>query len=220
MSEASKYLIGSHDFRNFAKMDVGNGVVQFVRNVLDFRIEPLNGEKCEISEYTIYVATIKGNAFLWHQIRYIMGLLFLIGSNNEDPDIVMKLLNVQENPRKPEYNMASEVPLNLFISEYENLQWHMNEENIRTVIENFQKMWTFENIKAIMLKDMLDNLSSQLDDLQSIKCPSDYLVEGVKSKKYTPIMKRQKCESLEDKIKHYSKRKRIEVVSSTDKANE
>lgn len=42
MREASNYLIGSHDFRNFAKMDVGNGVVQFVRNMFDVKIEPLD----------------------------------------------------------------------------------------------------------------------------------------------------------------------------------
>lgn len=40
MIEASTHLIGSHDFRNFAKMDVGNGVVQFIRKIFDFTITP------------------------------------------------------------------------------------------------------------------------------------------------------------------------------------
>lgn len=34
MQLASKYLVGTHDFRNFCKMDVGNGVIQFTRNIL------------------------------------------------------------------------------------------------------------------------------------------------------------------------------------------
>lgn len=42
MLEACKLLLGSHDFRNFARMDVGNGVVQFVRNILDFDIKPVD----------------------------------------------------------------------------------------------------------------------------------------------------------------------------------
>lgn len=42
MDEACKLLLGSHDFRNFARMDVGNGVVQFVRNILDFEIKPVD----------------------------------------------------------------------------------------------------------------------------------------------------------------------------------
>lgn len=33
MQFASKYLLGTHDFRNFCKMDVGNGVVKFIRNI-------------------------------------------------------------------------------------------------------------------------------------------------------------------------------------------
>lgn len=39
MRASAKYIIGTHDFRNFCKMDVGNGVVQFVRNIIDIDIE-------------------------------------------------------------------------------------------------------------------------------------------------------------------------------------
>lgn len=51
------------------------------------------------SEYSMYVAIIKGNAFLWHQIRFIMGVLFLIGSGKEAPSLVTELLDVDKNPR-------------------------------------------------------------------------------------------------------------------------
>lgn len=33
MQEATQYLLGKHDFRNLCKMDVGNGVVSFERQV-------------------------------------------------------------------------------------------------------------------------------------------------------------------------------------------
>lgn len=33
MREAATKLVGEHDFRNLCKMDVGNGVVNFIRNV-------------------------------------------------------------------------------------------------------------------------------------------------------------------------------------------
>lgn len=215
MKEASRYLIGSHDFRNFVKMDVGNGVVQFVRHLLDFRIEPLKGHT-EENEYSIYVAVIKANAFLWHQIRYIMGILFLIGSGKETPNVVKELLDVKKNPRKPEYQMANEVPLNLFACQYEAVDWQISQESLQSVVERLQEMRTFQSIKTVMLKDITENLSGHLANPQTIKCPSEYLVGGVKAKNYIPLMKRQKCESLEDKIEHYSKRKRIEVVSPCD----
>lgn len=39
MKEASEKLLGIHDFRNFCKMDVGNGVVEFTRNIMNIKIE-------------------------------------------------------------------------------------------------------------------------------------------------------------------------------------
>lgn len=42
MKLASEKLLGTHDFRNFCKMDVGNGVVEFIRNVMYVDIKPVN----------------------------------------------------------------------------------------------------------------------------------------------------------------------------------
>ncbi|XP_030765071.1 tRNA pseudouridine(38/39) synthase isoform X2 [Sitophilus oryzae] len=217
MRQASKCLIGSHDFRNFCKMDVGNGVVQFVRNILDFRIELLDNESSKINEYTIYVANIQGNAFLWHQIRYIMGILFLIGSKKENPDIINKLLDVKENPRKPDYHMANEVPLNLFRCGYENINWQYSKDNLKSVLETLRRIWVFKSIKVAMIEDIISNLMKQVDGSCELRCLSENLLNGVKTKKYVPVMKRQKCESLEDKIEHFSKRNRIELVSNENK---
>lgn len=33
MKTGANFLVGTHDFRNFCKMDVGNGVVEFVRRI-------------------------------------------------------------------------------------------------------------------------------------------------------------------------------------------
>lgn len=40
MRTALQYLIGTHDFRNFCKMDVANGVVTFIRNIMLAEINP------------------------------------------------------------------------------------------------------------------------------------------------------------------------------------
>lgn len=53
MLEACKLLLGSHDFRNFARMDVGNGVVQFVRNILNFEIKPFDLNCVDDGNYCI-----------------------------------------------------------------------------------------------------------------------------------------------------------------------
>lgn len=45
MKEGASYLIGAHDYRNFCKMDVGNGVVNFIRNIFDVEINEINHEQ-------------------------------------------------------------------------------------------------------------------------------------------------------------------------------
>lgn len=51
------------------------------------------------TEYATCVLTIRGNAFLWHQIRYIVSILMLIGQNKEEPGLILNLLDVTQNPR-------------------------------------------------------------------------------------------------------------------------
>lgn len=47
----------------------------------------------------MFVATIKSKSFLWHQIRCLMAVLFLVGEQREEPEVVKDLLNVDKNPR-------------------------------------------------------------------------------------------------------------------------
>lgn len=47
----------------------------------------------------MYNVTIKAKAFLWHQIRCIMTILFLIGQNKEKPEIITELLDITSNPK-------------------------------------------------------------------------------------------------------------------------
>lgn len=114
MQTAANYLVGTHDYRNFCKMDVANGVVEFIRKISDIEITPLNlvedktnGCYSKIAlqrviilvvAYTMYVAVITGSGFLWHQIRCIIGVLFLIGQEKEQPEVVKELLDVKTNP--------------------------------------------------------------------------------------------------------------------------
>lgn len=39
--------------------------------------------------------TISGEAFLWHQIRAIISVLFLVGQEKESPEIFDKLLDIE-----------------------------------------------------------------------------------------------------------------------------
>lgn len=127
ISWANRYE-GTHDFRNVCKMDVGNGVLQFERTILSASVEPValrlpdGTDQCDV-----FMFEITGLAFLYHQVqeeldtsssycldgvhfvsfitqvRCMMALLLLIGQKLEAPEIINKLLDVESNPRKPQY---------------------------------------------------------------------------------------------------------------------
>ena len=76
MESAGQLLMGEHDFRNFCKMDVNNGVVKFVRRIGSVGVDVMKRDKEQWSEseieespYDICRVVIRAKAFLWHQIR-------------------------------------------------------------------------------------------------------------------------------------------------------
>jgi hypothetical protein len=54
---------------------------------------------------------VRGNAFLYHQVRCMATVLFMVGRREEAPSIVSTLLDVATMPRKPMYEMAPEEAL-------------------------------------------------------------------------------------------------------------
>jgi tRNA pseudouridine38/39 synthase len=62
----------------------------------------------------MYAFTLHGSAFLWHQVRSIVAILFLIGQRLESPSLVPHLLDISSNPTRPKYEMASDAPLVLW----------------------------------------------------------------------------------------------------------
>ncbi|XP_018431540.1 PREDICTED: tRNA pseudouridine(38/39) synthase-like, partial [Nanorana parkeri] len=88
MDRAARLLEGTHDFRNLCKMDVANGVVTFTRTVLSARVEPVPQLPEDDAHFQLYHLQITGLAFLYHQVRCIMGVLFLIGERREEPEII------------------------------------------------------------------------------------------------------------------------------------
>nr|XP_006823806.1 PREDICTED: tRNA pseudouridine(38/39) synthase-like [Saccoglossus kowalevskii] len=144
MQIAAQKLVGEHDYRNFCKMDVANGVVNFVRKILRIDIVSLDDGE---NGFQMHEITIKGQAFLYHQVRCIMAILFLIGQCKEKSTVIDELLDITENPCKPQYPMASELPLVLYDCQYENINWIYEQEDQELNIEHLQKRWTSQIIK-------------------------------------------------------------------------
>ena len=120
MNEAARMLHGEHDFRNFCKADIANGVTNFMRRVDAIFITTATGQSSNQSingsttasdpthsPNEICILHVYGSAFLWHQVRCIAALLCLIGQGKEDPSIMTHLLDVEECPAKPQYVFES-----------------------------------------------------------------------------------------------------------------
>lgn len=105
MNAAAQKYVGTHDFRNLCKMDVANGVTNFQRTILTVQVQLVDrGRETGLQDpFQLYQFEVTGQAFLYHQVRCMMAILFLIGQRMENPEIIDELLDVEKNPQKPQY---------------------------------------------------------------------------------------------------------------------
>lgn len=61
MRDAGKRLVGEKDFRNFCKMDVGNGVVTFLRRIDNITINVLDNEPNMYDFSFLFLRGFEGN---------------------------------------------------------------------------------------------------------------------------------------------------------------
>ncbi|ELU17390.1 hypothetical protein CAPTEDRAFT_127384, partial [Capitella teleta] len=217
MRAAAAKLIGLHDFRNFCKMDVRNGVIEYMRRISEIHIEPFNSEyAAEDDGYSMCVMTVHGKSFLWHQVRCIAAILLIIGEGKETPELIDDLLNVEKHPQRPQYMMASEIPLVLFGAEFEGTEWVYDAaEDLESTVHHFQQMWASHAVKLVsgllwillhysvfsllqirraqQLRAMLGSLQDLEPDSPAsrLRAQNNFIVRGNRSRKmYKPIMQR------------------------------
>ncbi len=139
MRQAAKKLEGLHDFRNLCKVDPSKQISDFRRRI--FRADVvrapahlesgantgspggasfskehhvINGVREVAQSSELYCFEVQGSAFLWHQVRHMAAILFLVGQGYEQPSIVDDLLDIEKTPAKPIYDMAADTPLVLW----------------------------------------------------------------------------------------------------------
>jgi tRNA pseudouridine38/39 synthase len=136
MRTAAQSFVGGHDFRNFCRVDGSKQLTNFRREMFEVDIVEVDDVASTFPYITgpefdwptatkkadgttqaapkVYSFNVRGSAFLWHQIRHMISVLFMVGQGYEKPSIVKELLDVEKNPRRPNYTMADEVPLVLW----------------------------------------------------------------------------------------------------------
>ena len=141
MQAAARKFKGLHDFRNFCKLDASKQIANFERRIFHADVTEVHGadlpaaftanlgvqdaqsgdyppredlERANTNGPRLCVFTVHGSAFLWHQVRHMAAILFLVGQGLEPPSLVDDLLDVAKTPCRPQYEMADDAPLVLW----------------------------------------------------------------------------------------------------------
>lgn len=241
LRKACTYFEGRHDFRNFCKMDPSKNVLSYERVILSMKINPvqytLSDGVGEGSDF--YEVVLKGTAFLWHQVRFMMSLLFLVGQGLEEPEIVRDLLDVEKVSAKPDFPMASDLPLVLYDCEFQGLNWTYSfRDNVydplpssyRTYL-HFNELWVQQMVRSITYQNyltMVGEFPVKMPD-DSMKTVLDFVKDrgvigptgmatiprggGKESRlgKYKTVLERPRCDTDELKKEKFEVRKKRKV---------
>ena len=216
IKSAGQRLLGVHDFRNLCKMDVNNGVVTFVRRIdsVDVAVAENHTQDDGPNSYDICCLIIKSKAFLWHQIRCIVAVLLMIGEGLEEETVIDELFDIETNPCRPAYQMASDLPLNLYMTEYPELDWTWDTSSMQLVMKTTQKLWAEHALKAAIIRGKLKELESVSGIVENSQ--AEILQARRKEKKYTKLMDLPRCPSLEDKVKTVVKKRKLELPKTSE----
>uniref|UniRef100_A0A5K3F2C8 tRNA pseudouridine synthase n=2 Tax=Mesocestoides corti TaxID=53468 RepID=A0A5K3F2C8_MESCO len=197
MRKAAAKLEGQHDFRNFCTSQVANGVVNHERVIYSVTISDKDEDKTDPRRFCCL--DIRGSSFLYHQIRCIVSLLVTIGRGLEPSELIDCLLDVQQTPAKPQYQMAEPEPLLFFEPEFQNLEWQTSPAAQEDILRTLQTLWTKLSVRAKVAETMLKTVE---------QCsPNNYTwaitheAPSIVREKRKPILKRSTEETLEERVK-------------------
>ncbi|KAI9648220.1 pseudouridine synthase deg1 [Ciborinia camelliae] len=256
MREAARLYEGLHDFRNFCKVDPGKQITNFERRIFYADIEEVddytsslayvNGDSfldesvrskanAESKAPKVYTFTLHGSAFLWHQVRHMVAILFLVGQGLEKPSVVSELLDVEKNPGRPTYEMATDTPLVLWdcvfphdddASRTDALDWHYigdapgyseGKYGQAGLMDDLWKVWRERKIDSILAGELMGIVSRQGVEANELsggkggKGRSQKVFDGSDSPrmmgKYTRVMDKTRMETVEVVNERYVVRK-------------
>ncbi|KAI1376023.1 pseudouridine synthase [Hypoxylon crocopeplum] len=251
MRQAAKKFEGVHDFRNFCRVDSSKLNINFERKVFEADIVEVNDAETALpfldrDEFRpassdvglkeklpkVYYFHVRGTAFLWHQIRCMVAVIFLVGQGLEDPSIVDRLLDIEAEPRRPNYQLADEVPLVLWDCLFprdekpENaIKWaYLGEENplsqhgVTGLLNTSWEYWRERKMDELLAGQLLNIVSSQADISlrRDPKAPSRIPATtrvfdgGDKERlmgKYQPLLKKPRLPSPQEVFDREARRK-------------
>jgi tRNA pseudouridine38-40 synthase len=142
--EASKLLVGIHDFENFSKT---NGEKSTVRTIESINAR-VDGE--------LTIIDVVGNSFLWNMVRRIVTALSMIGRGVRDKDWLLQMLNPEIYEEGIEPAPAYGLTL-LKINYTENIEWIEDDYSIKRASEQNQKNIIRYRVMAKVLEGLISH---------------------------------------------------------------
>ncbi|CAH8472123.1 unnamed protein product [Schistosoma intercalatum] len=146
MMDAGNRLVGVHDFRNFCTSRIEKDTVTFIREIFEVVISDVDScdHHCKLCRISI-----SASGFLYHQIRYVMSILFMVGRGYESPSVVDDMLDLSKTPAKPHYHLAADFPLLFIDGTYPEscLNWETSEAAQLDLVKHYQKLWSEYGIR-------------------------------------------------------------------------
>lgn len=204
MQQAAQMFVGSHDCRYICKIDPSKAGAPsfFMRDIYQSVIEPTSNPA-----FSVYV--VKGRAFLWHQVRNMMALLFMVGQGLEDASVVSQILKPDLKQGKPNYEMAPDAPLVLLECGYgEKLKWRLGDVTTATrppskndgkTMQVVQELWTQASLRVLQLDTLKEEyLALGPPPLSaSTSLPFSAIVQRNSAPKHVALLKRTRADSVD-----------------------
>ncbi|CAD6503361.1 BgTH12-03027 [Blumeria graminis f. sp. triticale] len=261
MRAAAKLYEGLHDFRNLCKVDASKQIENFERRIFHADIEEVSDATSVLAFLNspnfypstlpsqqpgfpkLYSFTLHGSAFLWHQVRHMVAILFLVGQGLEKASIVSELLDVARNPRRPMYEMAAETPLVLWdcifaheddSSRTDALQWVYLGDLCGTgdskfgvpaggLVDDLWRVWRERKIDEVLAANLLGLVVRQgvsvdrLTARQNGRGRSQRVFQGGDAPRlhgcYRPVMQKPLMDSVDVTNERYALRKGFESAA-------
>lgn len=185
MQKACDLLEGTHNFRRFCKLDKSDENYQtknYERRIYEIRIEKVknsglifpyafkeNSNTNKFDYFEAYMCVIKGSAFLYHQVRCIMGILFLIGNGSEEVEIIEQMLDMSKE-YEYKYGIADDLNLVLTDCVFEFVNFEEEEETRNELYYKMERIHMnsmIENVVNNYLMNVILNFppSERMDEL-------------------------------------------------------
>ncbi|KAJ2790973.1 pseudouridine synthase deg1, partial [Coemansia guatemalensis] len=171
MQIAARKFLGTHDFRNFCRLDPAKQITNFERTIKEIGIVPVPSRVPYVGDAASpegrwWQLELRGTAFLWHQVRCMVAMLFAVGQGLEDADIIDRLMDVTTMNGKPEYEMACDTPLVLANCTFNesDVQWNYTRsagrelQSMTTIDRTVLRMWRQLNTRSVLCSALLHTL--------------------------------------------------------------